>query len=66
MIPKSLHTVRVLQVLAAMIEKAGTHAGAQAIYAAAAQLGYTGTAADQAADPVLAAAVKGYQKGRAS
>lgn len=64
MIPKSLHTVRVLQVVAAMIERAGNHSGDQAIYAAAAHLGYTGTAAEQSADPVLAAACKGYAKGR--
>lgn len=65
MLPKSLHTVRVLQVVAAMIETAGTHSGAQAIYAAAARLGYTGTAAEQSADSVLVAACKGYAKVRA-
>lgn len=60
MLPKSLHTVRVLQVVAGLIEKSGAHSGEQAIYAAAAALGYTGTAAEQSADPVLVAAVKGY------
>lgn len=62
MLPKSLHTVRVLQTVAALIERNGGHSGDQAIYAAAALLGYTDTAAAQAADPVLVAAVKGYGK----
>jgi hypothetical protein len=62
MLPKSLHTVRVLQTVARMIEQTGAHAGDQAIYAAAAVLGYTDTAANQSADPVLVAACKGYGK----
>lgn len=65
MLPKSLHTVRVLQVVALMIERNGGHEGPQAIHAAAAYLGYLYTVAEGSADPVVTAAIAGLDKARA-
>lgn len=67
MLPKSLHTVRVLQVVALLIERApGAHKGAQAVHAAAAHLGYLYTVAEGEADPTVARAIAGLDKARAN